>query len=165
MMHGGDWTVEGGELVGRRGVDWTTNPEKSGSWLRTAQEYGDFGLELEYAINVKGNSGIFLRSALEKNPAFTGNELQILDDHTLPEAKKWSTGALYDVMAASKVMSKPPGEWNSVRLEVRGLKVNAWLNGEQILNDAPARSPRGYLGLQNHDATSEVRFRNIRLTH
>lgn len=53
---------------------------------------------------------------MEKNPAFTGNELQILDDSTLPAPEVWSTGALYDVVAASKVMSKPAGEWNSVRI-------------------------------------------------
>ena len=164
VMHGGEWTVENGELVGRNGVEWTTNPEKSGSWLRTVREYKDFVLELEFAVNTKGNSGIFLRSGLEKNPAFTGNELQILDDSTLPKPEKWSTGALYDVIAAKKVMSKPAGEWNTVRIEARGSKVNAWLNGELILNEAPLRASRGYLGLQNHDDKAVIRFRNIRLT-
>ncbi|MBN9691070.1 MAG: DUF1080 domain-containing protein [Verrucomicrobia bacterium] len=164
VMHGGEWTVENGELVGRNGVDWTTNPEKSGSWLRTVREYKDFVLELEFAVNTKGNSGIFLRSALEKNPAFTGNELQILDDSNLPKPEKWSTGALYDVIAAKKVMSKPAGEWNTVRIEARGSKVNAWLNGELILNEAPLRASRGYLGLQNHDDKAVIRFRNVRLT-
>lgn len=164
IMHGGEWTVEKGELVGRNGVDWSTNPEKSGSWLRTDRAYGDFILELEYAINPKGNSGIFLRSGLEKNPAFTGNEMQILDDHDLDEPKTWSTGALYDVVAASRGMSKPAGEWNTVRIEARGLRVNIWLNGVPILQEAPLRAERGYLGLQNHDDRSVVRFRHIRLT-
>ncbi|HRI13906.1 MAG TPA: DUF1080 domain-containing protein [Verrucomicrobiota bacterium] len=164
VMFGGEWTVADGVIVGRNGVDWSTNPEKSGSWLRTDREYGDFILELEYAINAKGNSGIFLRSALEKNPAFTGNEMQILDDRHLAKPEIWSTGALYDVVAASKVMSKPAGEWNQVRIEARGLRVNIWLNGEQILREAPLRSTRGYLGLQNHDDKSVVQFRNIRLT-
>src|SRR2546425_10336781 len=98
MMHGGEWTVEDGVLVGRNGKDWSTNPEKSGSWLRTEREYGDFALELEYAIDSGGNSGVFIRAALEKNPAFTGYELQILADHGRP-ATKHSTGALYDVVA------------------------------------------------------------------
>jgi len=163
-MHGGEWTVQDGVLTGRNGVDWSTNPEKSGSWLRTAKEYGDFILELEYAINAKGNSGVFIRSALEKNPAFTGNEMQILDDHGMAEPKKWSTGALYDVVAASKVMSKPAGEWNTVRIEARGPKVSIWLNGEEIIHHENARSLRGYLGLQNHDDKAVVQFRNIRLT-
>jgi len=70
-MHGGDWTIEEGVLVGKNGTNWSTNPEKSGSWLRTEKEYGEFVLELEYAINKGGNSGVFLRSALEKNAGFT----------------------------------------------------------------------------------------------
>lgn len=162
-MHGGEWVVEQGELVARNGVDWSTNPEKSGSWLRTEREYGDFVLELEYAVNAKGNSGVFIRSALEKNPAFTGHELQILDDAGLPAPKKWSTGALYDVVAANRVMSKPAGEWNALRIEAIGLRVRAWLNGVEIINHDGVRSTRGYVGLQNHDDKAVTRFRHIRI--
>lgn len=164
VMHGGEWTVSDGVLTGRNGVNWTTNPETSGSWLRTDREYGDFALELEYAINAKGNSGAFIRSALERNPAFTGNEMQILDDSHLAEPKKWSTGALYDVVAANRVASKPAGEWNTVRIEARGPTVRIQLNGDEILNHHGVRSLRGYLGLQNHDDQSVVMFRNVRIT-
>lgn len=163
VMHGGDWRVENGELVARRGVAWSTNPEKSGSWLRTRKEYGDFTLELEYAVNAKGNSGVFIRSGLDRNPAFTGHEMQILDDHGLAEPKKWSTGALYDVVPATRVMSRPAGEWNQVRIEARGPRVRIWLNGAPIIDHEPVRSLRGYLGLQNHDDQAVTRFRNLRL--
>ena len=132
IMHGGEWTVADGILTGRNGVGWTTNPETSGSWLRTAREYGDFVLDLDYTINAKGNSGVFIRAALDKNPAFTGNEMQILDDSQMTEPKTWSTGALYDVVAANRVMSKPAGEWNTVRIEARGPRVRIWLNGAEI---------------------------------
>lgn len=163
-MHGGEWVVEQGELVARNGVNWTTDPERSGSWLRTQREYGDFVLELEYAVNAKGNSGVFIRSALEKNPAFTGHELQILDDADLSAPKKWSTGALYDVVAANRVMSKPAGEWNALRIEARGRRIQAWLNGVEIINHDGVRSTRGFLGLQNHDDKAVTRFRHIRIT-
>lgn len=163
VMHGGEWKVENGELVARNGVAWSTNPEKSGSWLRTRKEYGDFILELEYAVNAKGNSGVFIRSGLDRNPAFTGHEMQILDDHGLAEPKKWSTGALYDVVPATRVMSRPAGEWNQVRIEARGPRVKIWLNGTPIIDHEPVRSLRGYLGLQNHDDKAVTRFRNVRL--
>ncbi len=162
-MHGGEWTVEDGVLIGRNGVDWSTDPSRSGSWLSTDREYGDFILDLEYAVNAKGNSGVFLRSSHERNPAFTGHEIQILDDHGLDAPKKWSTGALYDVVAANRVMSRPAGEWNRLRIEARGLRVRAWLNDVEILDHEPVRSARGHLGLQNHDDKSEIRFRNIRI--
>ena len=163
VMHGGEWTVEDGVLVGRNGKDWSTNAEKSGSWLRTEKEYGDFALELEYAINSGGNSGVFIRAALEKNPAFTGYELQILADHGRP-ATKHSTGALYDVVAATQNMSKPGGEWNHLKITAKGPHVTVILNGEKIIDYQTDRGTRGYIGLQNHDDHAVVKFRNIRLS-
>jgi len=163
VMHGGEWLVQDGAIIGRNGTNWTTNPEKSGSWLRTEKEYSDFVLELEFAINAKGNAGIFLRSGIEKNPAFTGHEMQILDDHG-NEPKKYTTGALYDVVAAKKNMSKPANEWNKVRVTCKGKRIQINLNGEDIVDYQTDRLTRGYLGLQNHDAHAVVKFRRIRIT-
>lgn len=162
-MHGGEWKVEDGVIVGSKGVEWTTNPEKSGSWLRTEKEYSDFVLELEFAINENGNAGVFIRSAIEKNPAFSGHEMQILDDHG-KEPKKYTTGALYDVVAASKNMSKPPGQWNKARITCTGKRIQINLNGEDIVDYQTDRLTRGYIGLQNHDDHAVVKFRNIRIT-
>src|SRR5262245_9009833 len=131
VLHGGEWKVENGEIIGRNGLNWSTNPEKSGSWLRTEKSYRDFTFDLEYAISRRGNSGVFLRSTLEKNPAFTGHEMQILDDHGRPPAKSTS-GALYDVVAPTRNMSKPAGEWNQVRIECRGRRIQIAMNGESI---------------------------------
>jgi hypothetical protein len=162
-MHGGEWLVQDSAIIGRNGTNWTTNPEKSGSWLRTDKEYSDFVLELEFSINEKGNAGIFLRSGLEKNPAFTGHEMQILDDHG-QEPKKYTTGALYDVVAATRNMSKPPGEWNKVRVSCKGRRIQITLNGEDIVDYQTERLTRGYIGLQNHDTHAVVKFRHIRIT-
>src|SRR5688572_24816551 len=162
-LHGGEWTVEEGVLVGKNGTNWTTNPEKSGSWLRSAKQYGDFVLELEYAINQRGNSGIFFRSDLNKNPAFTGYEMQIVDDHGR-KPTKGSTGGLYDVVAATQNMSKPAAEWNTVKISAKGQHIEVWLNGEKTVDLQGERAQKGYIGLQNHDARSVVKFRNIRVT-
>lgn len=162
VEHGGDWSIEDGVLVGRNGQDWSTNPEVSGSWLRTAREYGDFLLELEFAI--QGNSGILLRSGLERNPTFNGYEMQVLSDQGR-EGGRYPTGSLYDVIAASRNMSKPTGEWNHVRILVEGPLIQIVLNGELVLDYANAtRRARGHIGLQNHDANSVVKFRNLRIT-
>ena len=163
VMYGGEWAVENGVLVGRNGKDWSTNPEKSGSWLRTERQYSDFILELDYAINDRGNSGIFIRSALEKNPAFTGHEMQIIADYGRPPTKG-SAGSLYDVIAATKNMSEPAGEWNHVRIATRGRHIEIFWNGEKTIDYETDRLTTGYIGLQNHDAKSVVKFRNIRIT-
>lgn len=159
-MHGGEWTVENHSIVGRNGVGWSTNPEKSGSWLRSEKSYRDFELELEFAINAKGNSGVFFHSALEKNPAFTGHEVQILDDRG-QEPKKYTTGSLYDVIAPTKNLSRPAGEWNQLSIRCQANRVTVHLNGERIVTYDSTRSGEGYLGLQNHDSHAMVRFRNI----
>jgi hypothetical protein len=161
-LHGGEWKVENHEaLLGTNGKNWSTNPETSGSWLSTREQYKDFILELDFAI--KGNSGIFFRSAREKNPAFTGYEVQILDDHGRAPAK-FTTGSIYDLVAPSKNMSKPGGQWNSMRIEARGTHIQVTLNGEKVIDTHLSRASRGYIGIQNHDDQSEIRIKNFKVT-
>jgi hypothetical protein len=162
VMHGGDWTVEDGVLVGRNGTNWSTDPEVSGSWLRSERSYQNFILDLEYII--EGNSGIFIRSGLEQNPAFTGYEMQVLSDHGRAPSKG-SAGSLYDVIAPSQNMTRPTGQWNQARILVEASRIQIILNGELVVDfDDATRSTGGYIGLQNHDDKSVVKFRNIRIT-
>ena len=162
IMHGGEWSVEDRILIGQHGANWSTNPEKSGSWLRTDRPFADFFLELEYAINEGGNSGILFRSDLEKNPSFTGYEMQILADAGRPPSTH-SSGSIYDLIAPSKNMSRPAGQWNQVRITAQGPHLEVVLNGEKIIDAEDRRSAAGYIGLQNHDDHAVVKFRHIRL--
>jgi sugar phosphate isomerase/epimerase len=161
-IEGGEWTIENGVLIGRNGRDWTTDPELTGSWLRTNEVYGDFRLELQYAINEGGNSGVFFRSAEDKNPAFTGYEMQIVDGHGDAPSKGGVT-SLYDVVAPSDVRVRPAGEWNTVSILAKGTHIQVEMNGVTVIETEQDRSQRGYIGLQNHDEQSVVRFRNIRV--
>ena len=135
---------------------------------------------MEYKQESNGNSGVFIRSGLEKNPAFTGHEMQIVDDHGR-EPRKGSTGALYDVVAASKNMSKPAGEWNTSRVVAKGTHVEHWLNGQKVVEyeqGSPdwakrvaaskfavwpryGKAMKGHIGLQEHGGRAE--FRNIKI--
>ena len=161
-IEGGDCTVEDGILVGRNGINWTTNPEKTGSWLSTKEQYSDFRLELQYNINQNGNSGVFFRSSHEKNPAFTGYEMQVHDSPGRPPSKG-GPGSLYDLVAPEKNNIRPAGEWNTVTIVARGPVIRVEINGEKVLQTEQTRSMKGYIGLQNHDDKSVVRFKNIRL--
>ena len=159
---GGDWAVENGVLIGRNGKDWSANPEKTGSWLRTNAQYADFRLELQYAINAGGNSGVFFRSAEQKNPAFTGYEMQIVD-FAGQEPSTSGAGAIYDAVAPSKNLVRPAGQFNTVAIIARGKQIAIEMNGEKVVDTQLDRAAKGYIGLQNHDGHSEVRFKNIRL--
>ncbi len=159
---GGDWSIEGGVLVGKNGRDWSTDPSRTGSWLRTAKEYSDFELYLEYTINEQSNSGVFFRSLLKRNPAFTGYEFQIHDSPGRPPSKG-GPGSLYDYRVPAKNRIRAAGEWNSLRVIARGPSIRVHSNGEMVIDTQGDRSPKGFIGLQNHDERSVVRFRNIRL--
>jgi L-ribulose-5-phosphate 3-epimerase len=157
---GGEWAVEDGTLTGRNGTGWSTDPERTGSWLRTEKEYGDFELYLEVALEPGTNSGVFLRAGPERNPAFTGYEVQLVDRPGVAPSKG-GPGSLYDFAAPRKNLIRPAREWNELRVIARGPSIRVHLNGEMIVDAKVDRRPRGFIGLQAHDARSVARFRRI----
>ncbi|HMP78841.1 MAG TPA: DUF1080 domain-containing protein [Pirellulaceae bacterium] len=168
-----DWQVTNGVL--RPG-------ERRGTWLISEREFGDFTLEFEIKLTELGNSGVALRSPLKGDPAFDGLEFQIADERYNPEAKDSElTGGLYRAAAPSKQVYRPT-EWNSVRLELRGTRFCAWLNGEMIQDidlrtyDQPVprhdgtlapplnqRPLRGHIGFQHLSRDGPVEIRNLRI--
>jgi sugar phosphate isomerase/epimerase len=162
VIEGGEWTIADGVLTGRNGRKWTTNPELTGSWLCTEKSYQDFSLELQYAINERGNSGVFFRAATEKNPAFTGYEMQILDAAGRPPSKTGAT-SIYDTVGPTQNRVRPAGQWNTVTITAKGPHIEFEMNGEKVLEAELTRSLQGRIGLQNHDDRAVVKFRNIRL--
>jgi hypothetical protein len=172
------WTVEGNTLKPVAGG-------KGPCDIITRDKYRDFELELEYKVSPGGNSGVMYRVAERPGePSWhSGPELQILDDDKYRDGspKNW-TGALYDLIAATGKTVRPVGEWNKVRLLVRGDHVEHWLNGTKVVEyelgseatraliagskfkDMPrfAREPDGYIALQHH-AGGDVWFRDVRV--
>jgi hypothetical protein len=66
---------------------------KGGGWLSTLGSYDNFELSLEFRVPAGGNSGVFLRAPHEGDPAYTGMEIQLLDDYddwSLRAAGGWS---------------------------------------------------------------------------
>lgn len=154
--------------------------------ITTRQFDNNWELELDWKMEAKGNSGVFF-DVIEDTSLHaiyeSGPEFQILDNESYLDVMTpmTMTGANYALHAPSKDMRKPLGQWNHVRMTVRGNHVEHWMNGEKLLEyelgsddwkkrvaaskfkDMPkyAAARRGYIGLQNHDAM--VAFRNIKL--
>ncbi len=155
----------------------------------TDKEYTDFVLSLEWKISKGGNSGIFWginEGGEYKKPYTTGPEIQVLDNLNHPDAKNGTThqaGALYDMVAPSKDVVKPVGEWNHCVITVNH-KTNTGkvvLNGEEVVdfpthgdewNAMVAKSKfadwdgfgaftTGKIGLQDHNDI--VAYRNIKI--
>jgi hypothetical protein len=168
------WTVRDGILRSSAQRD---------NWLVSEKEYGDFVLEFEIKLTELGNSGVALRAPLRDDPAFVAMEMQIADVRYNPEAKPFElTGALYRAVAPIKQAYKPT-EWNSLRIELKGSRLKATLNGELIQDldldtlDQPTRRHdgsaavpikdrprRGYIGFQHLTKDSApVLIRNARI--
>lgn len=152
--------------------------------LLTKDDYADFHLALDFQIQDMANSGIFLRAARDgSNPAFSGREVQILDDHnwervTGSTLKPWQfTGSLYGAVPPARRVLRPSGTWNHMEIICRGTRQITSLNGV-VLHDVDThaldvkppfaeRAPTGFLGIQRHapggTPQGEVyaRFRNV----
>ncbi|NOX87429.1 MAG: DUF1080 domain-containing protein, partial [Calditrichaeota bacterium] len=97
------WKVIGGKPESWRvkdGILYTSG--KGGGWISTVKEFGDFKLSLEFRVPAGGNSGVFIRAPHSGDPAYTGMEIQVLDDYAPVYAnlKPWQyTGSIYGVQA------------------------------------------------------------------
>ena len=154
--------------------------------LVTLEDYDDFEFSVEWKISDCGNSGIMYRIVEDpkyKQPYLTGPEMQVLDNKCHPDAKiiTHRSGDFYDVMASKTENVKPAGEWNSVRIIVKGYKLEQWQNGVRqikltlgsdeinaIVEKSKWKNQKdwgkaliGKIGLQDHG--DAVWFRNIKI--
>ena len=158
-------------------------------YLMTNEKYENFELQVEWKISKGGNSGILWGiQEMEKydEPFYTGPEIQILDNERHPDAKNGlnrTAGALYDMVAPTKDVTNPAGEWNKQVIHIdhkenkgwvmlNGVKITEFpVNGEEWKNMVKnskfsqwedfATSNSGYIALQDHD--DKVWFRNIKI--
>ena len=107
-----------------------------GKELITQKKYNDFELAWEWKLPPKGNNGVKY-FVTEDRPKSPGHEYQMLDDVGHPDGgigPHRQTASFYEVLppAADKPL-RPPGEWNSSKIVVRGKTVEHWLNGRNVL--------------------------------
>jgi len=127
--------------------------------------FADYTLRVDYKLSKPdNNSGVFVRfpdpPADPWDAVKAGYEIQICDGAD-PEHR---TGAIYSFKAAEKAPpAKPVGEWNTYEIRVKGQEYTIRLNGEEINHYTGSRGKEGFVGLQNHDQSSIVRFRNVRI--
>ncbi|MFC8569265.1 ThuA domain-containing protein [Streptomyces sp. NPDC057245] len=135
-----------------------------------AKELKSYSLKLDWKMQGDDNSGVFVGFPASEDPwsaVDRGYEIQI--DAT--DEVDRTTGSIYTFKAANikarDQVLRPPGQWNSYEIKVRGERLQVFLNGVKI-NDFTNKDPErsltdGYIGLQNHGADDQVSFRNIQL--
>ncbi|CAL9648668.1 hypothetical protein SUDANB140_06558 [Streptomyces sp. enrichment culture] len=135
-----------------------------------AKELKSYSLKLDWKMQGDDNSGVFVGFPASEDPwsaVDKGYEIQI--DAT--DEVDRTTGSIYTFKAANikarDQVLRPPGQWNSYEIKVRGERLQVFLNGVKI-NDFTNKDPErsltdGHIGLQNHGADDQVSFRNIQL--
>ncbi len=105
------------------------------SYLLSPDKYRYFELRSEWKITEPGGSGgVFFRYGApgRDDPYRKAFKLQLADDRDFKPDPQ-STGALHTYEAPSENASKPRGEWNTLRLRVRNLNVEVWINDKKVL--------------------------------
>jgi hypothetical protein len=150
------WTAKDGVLIGK------SDAKKTGSILWTTKDYGDFVLESEFLYNGKIDSGFFLRNESEQIQLGISGSLK-RDMTCSPYIGKKKC---YPVAAVGVDLLLKEGEWNQMKIEVKGKKYTVTLNGKQVLEYTTDAEPvDGPIGLQLHPGVEmEIHFRNLRLT-
>jgi len=169
MVGPGRFVVEDGLLKteGGMGLLWYTGEKFGNTTIRVVFK----------TASPRANSGVFIRLPEPPPDPWYGvhNGFEVQIDAAGDE---WHcTGAIYSLSKAAQGRQKPPGEWNTMDIVLKGQVTAVFLNGHQINEfDAakpvpprkrwyePVRGPRpdaGYIGLQNHDARSLVYFKQV----
>ncbi|MGI9244690.1 MAG: 3-keto-disaccharide hydrolase [Verrucomicrobiales bacterium] len=175
------WRNNNGKPVKTGVEDGAIQTYKCGGYvLMHEREFGDFILRCDVKLSKpKTNSGIFIRMSNPKSPVQNGFEIQVMGGSG---TGRHDLGAIYDLVAPSKNMGRPVGEWNSIEIKCQGPNISVRVNGEKVseidLDDYTEAKKRpdgskhkfgdirklprvGHLGFQDHG--SKVWFKNVRV--
>ena len=118
------WVVIGDSANHWKAAEGVLSNEKSGANIRTASEFRDFKLHVEFKIPKGSNSGIYLRGRYES---------QVADLYGEPPHNR-GVGGIYGHLTPTVNMARPAGEWNSVDLTLIGYRVTVAVNGVTTIN-------------------------------
>ena len=144
--------------------------------IQTEGQWADFCLQLEVLSNGKSlNSGVFFRAL--PGQFWSGYESQIRnqwegDDRAKPV--DFGTGGIYGRLPARRVVSSDH-EWFTKTIVAHGRHMAIWVNGYQVsdwtdprpLHQSARQGCRlepGVISLQGHDPTTDLSFRNLRIS-
>ena len=167
----GGYSAEKGSLVCRK---------EGGGNLYTEREYADFAVRFDFKLEPGGNNGLGIRAPLDGDAAYTGMEVQILDDAhaSYKDIQPWQAhGSIYGIAAARRGHLRPAGQWNSEEVICRGRRAKVLLNGAVIVDvdldeastpktldgkDHPGlKRAKGHLAFLGHG--HKVELRNLRV--
>ena len=109
-----------------------------GNSLQTVKDYGDFELYVDWKIEPKGDSGIYLRGQPQvqiwDSDVLAGN---LKEDKGLGSGGLWNNPKNSKGQKPLKKADRPVGQWNTFHIIMRGDKVTVNLNGVKVVDEAP----------------------------
>jgi hypothetical protein len=172
-----NWGAAGkAEQAGYKVKDGTITSTRKCRVLKTEKQYSNYVLHFEFKLTPGANNGLGIHYPGQGDAAYTGMEIQILDN-THPKYANLKDfqfhGGLYTLVAAKKGHLKPVGEWNKEVVTIDGANVKVELNGTVImeanLDDINKTKPKhqgakrreGHIAFCGHGDI--VSFKNIKI--
>ena len=133
---------------------------KADGMLVTEEKYSNFKLSLEFWVDEKVNSGVFIRcSDAEKITPFSCYEMNIWDQHPKQE---YRTGSIVTLVSPPLAQVKTVNKWNKYEIIAAQNNILVTVNGIVTARLDDTKHSSGYIALQSSNKGT-VRFRNISL--
>jgi hypothetical protein len=150
-----NWKIEDGAIVADNG----------NGFLISKSDYKDYQLRVEFWLEEKTNSGVFIRCT-DPNTVTAKNAYEVNIWDTRPDPK-YGTGAIVDV-AAVDPMPHAGGKWNVYEITAKGDTFTVVLNGQTTVNGAKdGKLAAGRIALQHGkgvtDESGIVKFRKVEI--
>jgi hypothetical protein len=101
-----------------------------GSDIMTTEPFGDYQLHIEFTVPKGSNSGVYNRGLFE---------IQVFDSFGKSKLACHDCGALYERAVPRENLAKPPGQWQSFDITLKGKKLSLDWNGKSVYHDHDVR--------------------------
>jgi hypothetical protein len=101
-----------------------------GSDIMTDESFTDYELHVEFTVPKGSNSGVYNRGLFE---------IQVFDSYGKPKLDFHDCGALYERAYPRENLSKPPGQWQTYDITMKGKKVTLVWNDKKVYEDQDVR--------------------------
>jgi len=169
------WVVENSDAGNFSVRDGVLRVEGPSGWLRSAREYGDVSVRVEFRfLTADADSGLFVRAPRGASfmRGWPNNSYQVQIRNPLTASRLPPVGGLFRHgmpagettfdPAVVEMLARPTGEWQTLEADVLGDRLTARFNGTEVLQAGNIATPRGYLGLQGETGILEFRAIEVR---
>jgi hypothetical protein len=101
-----------------------------GSDIMTKDPFADYELHIEFTVPKGSNSGVYNRGLFE---------IQVFDSYGKDKLGWHDCGALYERAFPRENLAKPPGEWQSYDITLKGKQLSLIWNGKPVYQDYDVR--------------------------